>query len=219
MSATTTTLASELQGLKSHFNANGPPPVVATINATIKDFAATFNYSSTIKVGDKLPSFTLTDALGKEVHSADLLAKGPLLITFYRGEWCPYCNLALRSLQKSLPEFQAKGVTLVAISPELPSQALTMTEKNSLEFTVLSDVGNKFAAKLGILFPQPDAMRPVFKAFGTDFEQRNGDDSLVVPVPATLLVDQSGAVRNAFIETDYSQRLEPATALEWIDAL
>jgi peroxiredoxin len=219
MSSTTPTLASELQGIKDHFTKNGPPPVVATINTTIKDFAATFDYSSTIKVGDKLPSFTLTDALNKEVRSADLLAQGPILLTFYRGEWCPYCNIALRALQKHLPQIQAKGVTLVAISPELPDQVLTTTEKNELKFTVLSDVGNKFAAKLGILFQQPDAMRPVFKAFGTDFEKRNGDDSLVVPVPATLLVDQSGTVRNTYIETDYTQRLEPTEALEWIEKL
>jgi peroxiredoxin len=219
MSSTTTTLASELQGVKDHFINNGPPAIVSAITTTNENFAATFDYTSTIKVGDKLPSFTLTDAFNKEVRSAELLAQGPLLLTFYRGEWCPYCNLALRALQKHLPQIQAKGVTLVAISPELPDQALTTTEKNELKFTVLSDVGNKFAAKLGILFQQPDAMRSVFKAFGTDFEKRNGDDSLVVPVPATLLVDQSGTVRNAYIETDYSQRLEPSVALEWIEKL
>ena len=219
MSATTTTLASELTGVREHFNANGPKEAVETINTTNKNFKETFDHSKTIKVGDHLPSFSLTDALSHEVRSEDLLAKTPLLITFYRGEWCPYCNLALRAMQKTLPAIQAKGVTLVAISPELPDQALTTSEKNELQFTVLSDVGNKFAAQLGILFQQPDAMRAPFKAFGVDFEKRNGDDSLVVPLPATFLVDQKGVVRNAYIETDYTQRLEPSTALEWIDAL
>ena len=92
-------------------------------------------------------------------------------------------------------------------------------EKNELKFPVLSDVGNKLAKQLGILFPQPEAMRPLFKSFGTDFKTRNGDESLEVPVPATLLVDQKGTVRNSFIDADYKKRLEPTTAIEWIDAL
>jgi len=133
--------------------------------------------------------------------------------------WCPYSNLALRALQSHLPQIRAKSVTLIAVPPGPPSQALTTTEKNELQFPVLSDVGNKFAAKLGILFQQPDTMRPVFKVFGTDFEKRNGDDSLVMPVPATMLVDQSGVVSNKYVETDYSMRLEPAEALEWIEKL
>ena len=156
MSTTTTTLASELDDSKEDFIQNAPKEAVHAITTTNKDFAATFNYSQTIKVGDKLPSFTLTNAVNKEVRSQDLLADGPLLTTFYRGEWCPYCNLALRAMQKHLPEIKAKGVTMVAIPPELPDQGLTTTEKNQLEFPVLSDVGNKSAAKLSILFQQPD---------------------------------------------------------------
>lgn len=219
MSATTTTLASELDAVREGFEKNGPKPIVETINITKKNFAASFDHTSTIKVGSPLPPFTLTDAHDKQVRSSDLLANGPLLITFYRGEWCPYCNLALRALQKHLPQITAKGVTLVAVSPELPSQSFTTAEKNALSFPVLSDVGNKYAAQLGILFPHPETMKPVFAALGTDFVKRNGDDSLVVPVPATLLVDRDGVVRNTFIETDYSQRLEPTEALAWIDAL
>ncbi|KAL9121401.1 MAG: hypothetical protein Q9187_002040 [Circinaria calcarea] len=161
-----------------------------------------------------LREFRLTNAVGQEVESADLLAQGPLLVTFYRGEWCPYCNLALAAMQKHVDEFTAKGVTLVAISPELPDQALTTTQKHDLKFPVLSNVGNRFAKQLGIVFPQPEAMRPVFEIFGHDLKACNGDDSLEVPVPATFLMDQKGVVRNAYIEADYSQRLEPSTAME-----
>ncbi len=94
----------------------------------------------------------------------ELLAKGPLLISFYRGGWCPYCNLALKALQDSLSAIKARGVTLVAISPELPNQSLTMQEKNELQFPVLSDVGNNLARKLGIVFQQPDTLRPILEA-------------------------------------------------------
>lgn len=212
-------LAGELSAVYENFHKNAPPHIVEATTTANADHKASFQPDSAIQVGDTLPEFCLSDAVGKEVKSADLLAHGPLLINFYRGEWCPFCNLALASMQKHLDEFKAKGVTLVAISPELPNQSLTTTQKHDLKFPVLSDVGNKFARQLGIIFKQPDILRPVFEAFGHDLKTRNGDDSLEVPLPATLLVDQKGVVRNAYIETDYSKRLEPSTALEWIDAL
>jgi len=212
-------LVNKLSSVSQNFRERAPPQVRESITAANAKFKASFQRSSAIQVGDTLPAFCLPDALGKEVSSADLLAQGPLLINFYRGEWCPYCNLALRAMQKHFDEFKAKGVTLVAISPELPNQSLTTTEKQDLKFPVLSDVGNKFAKQLGILFVQDDSLRRIYQSFGYDLKTRNGDDSFAVPIPATLLVDQKGIVRNTFIEPDYSQRLEPSTALEWIDAL
>ncbi|KAK9427296.1 hypothetical protein V1505DRAFT_52935, partial [Lipomyces doorenjongii] len=91
--------------------------------------------------------------------------------------------------------------------------------KHDLKFPVLSDVGNKYAKQLGILFQQPDSLRPIFDKFGHRFAERNGDDSLVVPVPATILIDEKGVVRNTFIDPDYTKRVEPATVLEWINGL
>lgn len=213
------TLQTELDGVFSNFAQNGPQDVVQTIEKSLTDFKTSFNPQSTIQVGDTLPPFRLPNAVGQEVSSTDLLAKGPLLITFYRGEWCPFCNLALHHLQLALPQIKAKGVTLVAISPELPNTSLTTTEKHNLKFPVLSDVGNKFARQLGIVWKQPNEMRSVFERFGNDLSKRNGDDTLEVPVPATFLVDKSGVVRNAFVDPDYMKRLEPETALEWIDKL
>ncbi|MCJ1320465.1 hypothetical protein MMC15_005804 [Xylographa vitiligo] len=212
-------LNSELSAVFDHFQKVAPPPVFEAIRTANSNFHASFRPASTIQVGDTLPEFHLSNALGQQVHSADLLAQGPLLISFYRGEWCPFCNLELRALQKNLDKFTAKGVTLVAISPELPNQSLSTTEKHELKFPVLSDVGNKLARQLGIVFAQPDSLRPVFKAFGHDLVTRNGDDSFEVPVPATLLVDRRGVVRNLFVDTDYTKRLEPETALQWVDAL
>jgi peroxiredoxin len=212
-------LANELNAVYTDFHKNGPPAVTSIIRKTTGDFIASYNPDAAVKVGDKLPSFRLSDATGKQVDGAELISNGPLLITFYRGNWCPYCNLALRALQKQLEDFKAKGVTLVAISPELPDTSLSTTEKNELAFTVLSDVGNKFAKELGILFAQSDELRAPFNTMGVDLKERNGDDSFVVPLPATLLVDKSGIVRNTFIDPDYTHRLEPTTALEWVDAL
>ena len=212
-------LATQLTSTYNDFHKSAPPEVSETINTVTSDFKASYDPSLAIQVGDTLPDFRMSDALGEEVTKAELLAQGPLLIAFYRGEWCPYCNLELRELQKHLGEFKAKGVNLVAISPEIPDQSLSTIEKGGLKFPVLSDVGNKLAKQMGILFAQPEQMRKLFNSFGLDFKARNGDDSLEVPVPATFLVDHKGVVRNSFIDADYTKRLEPTTALEWIDEL
>ncbi|RYC58460.1 peroxiredoxin, thioredoxin-dependent thiol peroxidase [Xylaria longipes] len=181
-------------------------------------FMSTWDPSTTIQVGDKMPDFSMTDATGKEVASDSLLAKGPLLITFYRGEWCPFCNIAIGFLQQHLPEFQARGVTLVAMSPELPNNNMTTTEKHALQYPVLTDLHNTFARKLGIVYDQSSA-KDLHKSLGIDLNEHNGDGTWEVPVPATLLVDKDGIVRNTAIEPDYKLRLDPKQALEWIDAL
>lgn len=212
-------LQEEMSAKFEDFHKTVPAPITSAIDKAQADFEAKFNPQTTIQVGDKLPSFAMSDAVGKEVTSNELLKKGPMLITFYRGEWCPYCNLELRAYQQHLDKFQAKGVALVAISPELPDSALTMVEKNDLKFNVLSDVGNKLARQLGLINSLPDNLRPIFKQVDVDLEARNGDDSFEVPVPATLLVDGNGIVRNAYINPQFWVRAEPETVLGWIDAL
>lgn len=215
------TLTEQLQKVEDSVKANAPEPIKNIIFKAIDDLKATFDSSKSIQPGATLPSFTLSNAVGETVASADLLAKAGkgVLITFYRGEWCPYCNLALASLQKHLGDFGAKGVDLVAISPELPNTSLTMTEKHALKFQVLSDAGNSFARQLGIVWEQFDSLKVVADTFGINYVQRNGDDSRELPVPTTLLVDKSGIVRNVYVNADWSKRLEPSVALEWADKL
>lgn len=208
-------LTKELAAVEEYAAKIAPPE----LGESIADAQSSFKPDNTIKVGDVIPEFELSDATGKPVKSADLLANGPVLITFYRGEWCPYCNLAMASLQGRLDDFKAKGVTLVGISPELPNNTLSFVEKNELKFPVLSDVGNGLARKLGLVWKMPEYMRPVFQQFGFDLEKSNGDDTFELPVPANILVDGKGVVRNIHTNPDYRKRLEPAVALEWVDAL
>jgi len=212
-------LATDLLTLKDRAHAQMPKEHSHAISKSIEDFMQTWNPANAINVGQPFPDFSLSDATGKQVSMKELLSIGPLLISFYRGEWCPYCNLALKALQDSLPAIKAKGVMLVAISPELPNQSLTMQEKNKLQFPVLSDVGNSLARKLGILFQQPDTILPIMKAYGVDLQARNGDDSYVVPFPASYLIDSRGMIRYAFLDPDYTHRLEPSIALGWIDEM
>lgn len=212
------TLAAQLAEIPKKLDAV-PEDVRNVLMDAKQSIVQSFDPKQAIQPGTKLPAFTLRDATGKDISSSDLLEKGPLLITFYRGEWCPFCNLALRAFQQRLDEIQAKGATFVAISPELPDTSLTTAEKNELQFPVLSDVGNEYARKLGIVWKQPDSLRQVFTTFGTDLPKRNGDDSYEVPIPTTLLVDRTGVVKNVHADADYFKRLEPQDALDWIDAL
>ncbi|KAI1836864.1 hypothetical protein DTO006G1_5750 [Penicillium roqueforti] len=212
-------LNKELSSTYNQFLETAPKEVSSIITDAVRDFKNSYDPARAIQPGDAFPQFHLSDATGNEVSLNDLLVEGPILISFYRGEWCPFCNLELRALQSHMDEFHQKGVTLVAVSPELPDQSLTTSEKLLLKFPVLSDVGNQLAKKLGLLFPQPESMRTVFDKFGVDWNQRYGNDNLELPVPATFLVDKKGIVRNSFVNPQYRHRLEPEIAIEWIDRL
>lgn len=212
-------LTAELSTTYNQFLETAPKEVSEVITEAVGNFKSTYDSAKAIQPGTAFPKFQLSDATGQKVTLDDLLGKGAILVSFYRGEWCPFCNLELRALQSHLDEFHKKGVTLVAISPELPDQSLSTSEKLSLKFPVLSDVDNKLAKQLGLLFPQPKAMQTVYDKFGVDWKQRYGNDDLEVPVPATFLVDKKGIVRNSFVNPEYQHRLDPETALQWIEHL
>ena len=166
-----------------------------------------------LKTGDRFPGPTLSDHLGRPVDLAALAAEGPLVVTFYRGGWCPYCNLELRAYQKALPEIERLGARLVAISPETPDNALTTAEKNDLAFTVLSDVRGQLADALGIRFELSEAVKAYFVKAGHDLPARNGDDRWSLPMPATYVVEKGGRIALAEVDPDYRRRLDPAAAI------
>ena len=214
-------LAAQMNDIDQHFQKTGPKPILDIVNhmrANIpNDFAQ--NQTKPIGVGDKLPPFNLPNAVGTSVSSDDLLKRGPLLIIFYRGAWCPFCNLTVAAYQKHISAIHSKGVEVVAISPELPNTSMTMTEKNKLDFAVLTDRDLSYSHQLGIVWEHPKEMQDVFKQMGVDFVERTGRSSLEVPIPATFLVGQDGIIMNAYTDPDYSKRLEPTTAVQWIDEM
>jgi peroxiredoxin len=172
-----------------------------------------------LKTGDSFPALTLGDQLGRPTDLARVLAEGPLVVTFYRGGWCPYCNLELRAYQKALPEIQALGARLIAVTPETPDNALSTAEKNDLAFTVLSDNRGRLADALGIRFELSDAVKAYFIKAGHDLPARNGDDRWSMPMPATYVVEKGGRIARAFVDPDYRRRLEPAEAVAALRAL
>jgi peroxiredoxin len=156
-----------------------------------------------------LEDFTLADATGKAVSLSDLVADGPVVLVFYRGGWCPYCNLALHTYQSELvPQLDRYGATLAAISPQKPDEALTTAEKHALEFPVLSDHGARIARRLGVAFQPADEVLEAQRALGLDIRDGNADGAAELPMPTVLVVDRNRVVRFADVQPDYTSRTE-----------
>lgn len=172
-----------------------------------------------LKEGYKIPSFSLPNATGKIIQSEDFLSKGPLVISFYRGSWCPYCNLELRAYQQRLKEIHSLGAEFVAISPELPDYSLSNQEKLALEFEVLSDVGNQVARKFGLVFQIPPKTAKVYQELNTDITKNNGDDTWELPLPATYLVRKDGTVAFAYVNADYTYRCDPEEIINHLKSI
>jgi peroxiredoxin len=172
-----------------------------------------------LKSGDQFPRIELTDQLGRATDLDMLISRQALVVTFYRGGWCPYCNLELRAYREVLPEINKLGAQLVAISPETPDNTLSTAEKNDLTFTVLSDAKGKLADALGIHFELSPALRAYFMRAGLDLPARNGDDRWSLPMPATYVVEQGGRIAFAHVDPDYRKRIDPSAAVQALRSL
>jgi len=172
-----------------------------------------------IKTGAIIPpNAELTNVTGEVENIYDII-DSPTIITFYRGSWCPYCNLELKAYQNILPQIKEKGAKLIAISPELPDNSLTFKEKLELEFGVYSDVNNEFAKKLGLVFVLEDKIKALQKELGMDVDALNGNTSGELPFAATLIVDKTGKVTYTFVDENYTKRAEPSEILKELHKL
>ncbi len=172
-----------------------------------------------LKEGAQAPDFILPDAHGSAVKLSHLLAQGPVAMTFYRGQWCPYCHLALRAYQQALPNTQARGASLVAISPQTPRHSRALAEKLELTFALLSDRDNQVARQFGLVFTIDEAVRDAYKQIRADLPAFNGTDSWELPMAGTFLIDQSGIVRLAFVNPDFTRRLDPSVIIARLNEL
>ena len=212
-------LKAELDAFRADFMARVSPEIREAMARADMELAASGISQHVLKAGDRVPDFRLPDPRGKYVRLYDLLAKGPVVLSFYRGGWCPYCNLELLALQKALPEMIRLGAELVAISPQTPDETLLTTEKNDLSFHVLSDVGSEAAKAFGIAFDLAEELRPIYGQIGHALPDKNGDESWVLPIPVTYVIDRDGTVALAFVDVDYRNRLEPQEILAVLKAL
>jgi peroxiredoxin len=212
-------LQQELNAVEQMVREKTPPHVMPTIEASIHAVKKWGLERRALQSGETIRDFELPDATGAMVKSLELRTRGPLLIVFYRGAWCPFCNLALQALQERYSEIASRGVTLVAISPQTPDHSLSLREKHNLRFPVLSDIGNKVAQQFGIVFELDHGLKVVQAQFGVDIPSFNGDQSFQLPVPAVFLVSKDGKVLDSFVEVNYMKRLAPETAIAWIDEI
>ena len=192
-----------------------PQDVLQTMQKTSAEIISKNLHHGALKSGDTIPAFTLPDATGTPVSSDQLLKSGLLVISFYRGGWCPYCNLELKALQSALLKIKTLKANLIVISPELQDHARVTQEENSLEYPVLSDVGNSVAKQFGLVYELGEEMTELFKhTFNWDLQSINGAQKVELPFPATYVVDQGGIVKYAFVDADYTQRAEPDKIIE-----
>jgi peroxiredoxin len=171
------------------------------------------------KAGDKAPEFTLKDPDGNAVSLASRLETGPLVVSFYRGVWCPYCNLELQALQAALPEIEGRGASVVAISPQTAPNSRKSQRDNKLTFPILSDENSRVAAAFGLRFSLPDYLVELYKGFRNDLPTFNDDPAWVLPMPARYVIGADGVIAYAEVNPDYTQRPDPAGLLPVLDKL
>ena len=203
------TLEAQIEQFKRAGAARTAPAIIALRKVETEKLIQTGIAEQSFHKGDRAPDFTLPDANGRSVTLSSLLKTGPVVFTFYRGEWCPYCNLTLRAYQAVLPQIKALGATLVAVSPQRPDFSQAMITKADLTFPVLSDVGNHVARQYRLVFTLPGPLRP----YSANLPRFNDDDSWELPVPGTFVIGQDGVIHAAFVHADYTKRMEPAAIL------
>lgn len=212
-------LQDRIEAFNRELQSQAPPEAVQAIGAAIAELVKSGVGASAPRVGQAAPTFTLPDALGRPVALARLLSAGPVVIAFYRGQWCPYCDLQLRAYQETLPQLAALGAQLVAISPQTPDETLSTTEKRGLAFHVLSDRGNAVARSYGLVWKVTGALDRVQRGFGVDLARSNGDDSNELPAPAVFVVGTDGRIAFAHVDGNWTARVEPAAILRALEDL
>lgn len=211
-------LQEKLDAFKADFKGGrapyfAPPEIHPVMERATAELIASGQARRALKAGNIAPAFTLNDPDGKPVSSAALLKKGPLVISFYRGVWCPYCNLELQALEETFAAFQAQGANLVAISPQNAVNSRKSVRTNHLSFPILSDTHNDVAAAFGIRFALPDYLVDLYKNLKNDLPAFNGEDSWTLPMPARYVIGQDGMILYAEVNPDYTRRPEPADML------
>ncbi|MCL4106788.1 UNVERIFIED_CONTAM: hypothetical protein GTU68_048232 [Idotea baltica] len=210
-------LKAKLEEKKSNFEKNADDYKKSVYKAGIESVIKDDIVNKALQIGDDAPNFTLNNALGNPVDLSEYLKKGMVILTWYRGGWCPYCNLTLHELQQELPNIKAKGASLLALTPELPDNSISTADKHKLEFEVLSDVGNNVARKYGIVFKLTEEVSEIYqKSFGLN--DHNGDESNELPLAATYIINKEGKIVYAFLDSDYRNRAEPKELTEFLNS-
>jgi peroxiredoxin len=217
-------LQDRLDAFKEDFESGNPPyniprTIIDAFHRSTAALVASGQAERALRAGDVAPDFTLGGSDGTLVSLLDLLAKGPAVLTFYRGAWCPYCNLELSALQEAVPEIVARGASLVAISPQTAPHSRKSIRQHNLTFPMLNDAGGELAAKFGLRWKLSEEMIAVQKTLGADLEAFNGNSSWTLPMPARYIIDRDRDIAYSEINPDYTKRPDPSELLPTLDLL
>lgn len=207
------TLREELDERRTLMRQFVPKATQAINDRATEEFRQSGLAQRALKVGDKVPGFSLSDVNGRQVDSQQLLANGPLIVTFIRGRWCPFCCATVEGWQNMLAAVKQKGATLVAISPMSVQQCDFMRDQHKITFPILSDSGNRVAAQFGLAYRVPVYQQELFTTVFINLPHVNGEDSWTLPLPATFVIGQDGIIKHAFTDPDYTLRAEPSEVL------
>jgi len=211
-------LREELEALTQEVRAATQPYVLETLGKAVADLKKADFTQRALRVGKRVNNFSLPDLHGNTITLNQLLLEGPVILIFYRGGWCPYCNLTLRAWQKVLPDIHV-GAQVVAISPEKPENSLATTRKNRLDYVVLTDSNSEVARQFGVSFILPTYLKRLYKTFGLNLEKYNDARTVELPIPATFLINTDQAIQYAYADEDYAQRADPDEILTALSAL
>jgi peroxiredoxin len=215
---TTQSLDEQLDAYRAGWRIRVPTERQAVMDAHVAHLGQSGIARTALQVGDRAPAIALTDQHGARFDVAPLLAKGPVVVTFYRGGWCPFCNLELKAYQAQLPRILAAGASLVAISPEKPDDTVETASKNALAFPVLSDVGQSVGRAFGVVYAFTAEVRTAYDGFKLDIPARNGaPDDWSLPLSATYVVGSDGMILFADTRVDYRERTDPLEVLRVLE--
>lgn len=208
------TLLEQINSFKKEFSKNVPAEIAQIMSEATEKLKESNISDNSSRIGDSASNFTLLNQAGKAVELKQLLTNGPVVINFYRGAWCPFCNLELKALQDRIADIEALGASLIAISPQAPDSTLSTFEKNELRFDVLSDKNNEVAKKFGLVFTLPETLKPIYENFGIDIVSSNEESSFELPFAGTFIIDNLGVIQYAFVDADYTNRAEPQAIID-----
>ena len=212
-------LGQQLEELTAKLRALVPAERLATIDRAVANLQSSRLAEGALKSGDRAPGFELPDGDGMLWRSADLLRSGPLVVVFYRGRWCAYCNAQLAALQQIHSRIAAAGASLVAISPQTQKHSYMTRDMHQLRFPVLSDAGNRVARQFGLVYRIPPDLQTMYEGIFTKLPGYNGDASWELPLAATYIILSDEAISFAEIREDWRQRAEPEDVLTRLSAV
>ncbi|MGR9050525.1 peroxiredoxin-like family protein [Halobacillus faecis] len=214
-------LVDELEKVRKRFFSNAPEQVKKNVTQSTNELIES-GIATGLAAGDKAPDFTLKNAKGEKITLSEELKKGRVVLSFYRGGWCPYCNLELKAYEEIIDEIESEGAQLMAISPQNPDESLTTQEKNNLSYPVLSDSTLEVIKSYNLLFELPDDLITTYKDdFNIDLQQFHGDhqNPWKLPVAGTLVIDQDRTILKSSANADYMYRTEPKDILMYLKSL